>query len=112
MDDIWWCIGAGLRNYESQRQYADARAVSRLSAYLHWGMVSTRHFHAEARARGGRDLSKTFSRRLIWRDLAYWQLHHWPDMACLPIRRHYAAQVSALLPGVRCIHVLYFEILW
>lgn len=43
---------------------------------------------------GGRELSKTFSRRLIWRDLAYWQLHHWPHMACRPMRTHYSAQVT------------------
>jgi hypothetical protein len=37
-------------------------------------------------------LSKTFYRRLVWRDLAYWQLFHWPDMATEPIRRHYVDQ--------------------
>jgi hypothetical protein len=34
-------------------------------------------------------VSKTFVRRLVWRDLAYWQLHHWPDMATEPIRTAY-----------------------
>lgn len=43
---------------------------------------------------GGKALSKTFTRRLIWRDLAYWQLHHWPAMSAVPMRPHYAAQVS------------------
>jgi hypothetical protein len=33
--------------------------------------------------------SKTFHRRLVWRDLAYWQLHHWQRMATEPIREHY-----------------------
>ena len=42
---------------------------------------------------GGKTLSKTFSRRIIWRDLAYWQLHHWPHMAAKPIRQHYKGQV-------------------
>lgn len=37
--------------------------------------------------------SKTFWRRLLWRDLAYWQLHHFPTMAARPIRPQYAAQV-------------------
>jgi hypothetical protein len=45
------------------------------------------------RRAGGRELSKTFSRRLIWRDLAYWQLHHWPHMAVRPMRTHYSEQV-------------------
>lgn len=39
-------------------------------------------------------VSKTFWRRLVWRDLAYWQLHHWPCMAAQPIRTHYSAQVG------------------
>ena len=43
---------------------------------------------------GGRQISKTFWRRLTWRDLAYWQLHHFPDMSTQPIRSHYADQVS------------------
>lgn len=34
-------------------------------------------------------MSKHFSRRLIWRDLAYWQLFHWPNMASEPVRAHY-----------------------
>jgi hypothetical protein len=34
-------------------------------------------------------VSKTFYRRLVWRDLAYWQLLHWPHMATQPIRQAY-----------------------
>lgn len=40
-------------------------------------------------------MSKTFSRRLAWRDLASWQLLHWPRMAAEPIRAPYAHQVRA-----------------
>jgi deoxyribodipyrimidine photolyase len=35
-------------------------------------------------------VSKTFFRRLVWRDLAYWQLYHWPKMAVEPIRPAYS----------------------
>jgi deoxyribodipyrimidine photolyase len=35
-------------------------------------------------------VSKTFFRRLVWRDLAYWQLYHWPTMAVEPIRPGYS----------------------
>ncbi len=45
---------------------------------------------------GGKKLSKTFSRRIIWRDLAYWQLHHWPHMPVKPIRQHYEGQVTCI----------------
>jgi deoxyribodipyrimidine photolyase len=34
-------------------------------------------------------VSKTFHRRLVWRDLAYWQLYYWRDMAAQPIRPGY-----------------------
>ena len=33
--------------------------------------------------------TKTFSRRLIWRDLAYYQLYTFPSMRDRPIRKHY-----------------------
>ena len=84
---------AGLATYEAARHFADARAVTRLSAYVHHGQLSARLLMAETHKAGGKALSKTFSRRLIWRDLAYWQLALWPDMACQPMRPHYAAQV-------------------
>ncbi len=60
------------------------------TCWLHWVQART----VEA---GGKALSKTFTRRLIWRDLAYWQLHHWPAMAAVPMRPHYAAQVCCPL---------------
>lgn len=37
-------------------------------------------------------MSKTFWHRLLWRDLAYWQLYHWPTMPTEPIRRPYLDQ--------------------
>ncbi len=90
--------GAGFRNYEASRQFADARAVSRLSPFLHFGQLSPRLVIAEARKRGGMAMSKTFMRRLVWRDLAYWQLHHWPTMPLHPIRKHYSGQVRRQSP--------------
>lgn len=79
---------------------------------LYWGSVATEMLEREysdsfpisvcgmclphacmCRRAGGRELSKTFSRRLIWRDLAYWQLHYWPHMAVRPMRTHYSEQV-------------------
>ncbi len=51
---------------------------------------------------GGKKLSKTFSRRIIWRDLAYWQLHHWPQMPVKPIRQPYEGQVR-----ISCLSIQY-----
>jgi hypothetical protein len=71
--------------------------VSRLSPYLHFGVLSARLMHTTLEAADCLALSKTLARRLLWRDLAYWQLHHWPRMPHAPIRSHYAAQPWA--PG-------------
>lgn len=37
------------------------------------------------------EVSKTFHLRLVWRDLAYWQLYHFPSMAIEPIRPGYSS---------------------
>jgi deoxyribodipyrimidine photo-lyase len=47
-----------------------------------------------ANQKGGSHISKTFMRRLVWRDLSYWLLHHWPQMPSEPMRPHYADQVQ------------------
>ncbi len=98
--DDWLSVtcSVGFESYEASRQFADARAVSRLSPYLHFGQLSPRRVVAEAARRGGATVSKTFMRRLVWRDLAYWQLHHWPSMPRLPIRPQYAHQVAPFGP--------------
>jgi deoxyribodipyrimidine photolyase len=85
--------GDGLRGYESRRSRADVpEAVSRLSPYLRFGQLSARQLYHAVRDTGlARDQVKTFSRRLHWRDLAYFQLHTFPRMAWQPIRAHYHA---------------------
>jgi hypothetical protein len=49
-----WFVSSNLRHYETKRQFADARAVSRLSPYLHSGELGVRrmyHTMAQANAR-------------------------------------------------------------
>jgi FAD binding domain of DNA photolyase len=65
--------------------------VARISPYVHFGQLSPRLVLAEAEQAGGTAIAKTFMRRLVWRDLAYWQLHLWPGMVTSAIRPHYAA---------------------
>lgn len=79
--------------YESSRALARGDAVSRLSPYLHFGQISPRTVMSRLAAAGARNISKTFWRRLVWRDLAYWQLHHWPHMTTRSIRPGYNEQV-------------------
>nr|QDO16412.1 CPD photolyase [Lingulodinium polyedra] len=85
--------GGGLGRYEKGRQLADASAVARISPYLRFGMLSSRLMFHEMKAAGAKDQSIVFWRRLVWRDLAYWQLTLFPRMRDEPIRAHYAGQV-------------------
>lgn len=70
------------------RSYAVGNTVSKLSPYLHHGQVSPRTV-LKAVQKKKREISAKFVRRLVWRDLAYWQLHHWPDMNGQCIRPEY-----------------------
>lgn len=94
---------AELAKYESSRHLADARAVSKLSPYIHSGQLSARQVLSVAEQHGGKQASKTFWRRLVWRDLAYWQLHHWPEMPVKPIRAFYEGQVCEGVPSLVCL---------
>lgn len=82
--------------YEKNKSRADLEVVSRLSPYLALGMLSAREvFHATraaSRRLAASERSKTFERRLIWRDLAYWTLYMFPEAVTKPIRSHYASQ--------------------
>jgi len=79
----------GMSRYESDRSFADGRAVSKLSPFLHFGQLSPRVMASRIRRAGGREVSKTFWRRLVWRDLAYWQMWHYPSVGELPLRPAY-----------------------
>ena len=81
----------GLKQYESQRSRADLEgATSRLSAHLRLGTLSPYElYHQTERSSLTQEEKKTFSRRLFWRDLAYFQLHTFPSMRERCIRQHY-----------------------
>jgi len=82
----------GLRRYEQGRQLADASAVTRISPYLRFGMLSPRFMYHEMKAAGAKEQSIVYWRRLVWRDLAYWQRSIFPQMRDKPIRAHYEGQ--------------------
>jgi deoxyribodipyrimidine photolyase len=67
-------------------------ATSQLSVALRFGELSPRFLYWAIRdARLPREVTKTFSRRLHWRDLAYYQLSCFPEMRSRGIRLHYDA---------------------
>ena len=70
-----------LDRYAAKRNDATIDGVSRMSAYFHYGMVSTFRIVRECAARGGAGADKYLDELLVWRELAYafcyW--HHAPD---------------------------------
>jgi deoxyribodipyrimidine photolyase len=88
----------GLGKYETSRSRAEPtqECVSRLSPHLMFGELSPRSLHwavKDAVASGlPKEKTKTFGRRLYWRDLAYYQLWCFPQMATVPVRAHYETQ--------------------
>jgi photolyase PhrII len=64
---------SGLRNYAKRRNQIEMEGVSRMSAYLHYGMVSPFRIAREASSDGAQ---KYLDELLIWRELAYAFCHY------------------------------------
>ena len=81
----------GFERYEKDRNRADMEwSTSRLSTHLRIGTLSPNELYYKVE---NSDLEyayrKTFSRRLFWRDLAYFHLLNFPEMRNRSIRAHY-----------------------
>ena len=81
----------GMKEYEKERSRADKTgATSKLSSHFRIGTLSPNQLYWRIEDSGlPYELLKTISRRLIWRDLAYYHLFCFPDMRTRCIRRHY-----------------------
>jgi photolyase PhrII len=64
-------LSSGLQAYHHRRNSAEVDGVSRMSAYLHYGMVSPFRIAREAAMQGGKGAEKFLDELLIWRELAY-----------------------------------------
>jgi photolyase PhrII len=69
----------GLSGYAKKRNNALLDGVSRMSAYLHHGMVSPFRIAREASKAGGAGAEKFLDELLIWRELAYAFCFYRPD---------------------------------
>jgi photolyase PhrII len=68
----WNAFKAGsLKNYHQRRNRAEIDGVSRMSAYLHYGMVSPMRIAREAAETGGSGAEKYVDELLIWRELSH-----------------------------------------
>ena len=81
----------GMKAYEQERSRADLDgATSKLSPHLRIGTLSPNQLYWRIEDSGLPYIQmKTFSRRLFWRELAYYQLSCFPDMSTKSIRSHY-----------------------
>lgn len=69
----------GLRHYSKRRNDALLSGVSRMSAYLHYGMVSPFRLAREAAGAKNTGAEKYLDELLIWRELAYAYCRYTPN---------------------------------
>jgi photolyase PhrII len=69
----------GLARYDQMRNDALADGVSRLSPYLHYGMVSPFRIARETASSAGSGSQKYLDELLIWREMAYCFCFHRPE---------------------------------
>ncbi len=96
--------GGALAAYDRTRNDpTHLHGVSRMSPYLHYGMVSPFALAREAHALPGTGPAKWLDELLVWREVAYTLCHHRPDHASLtaiPAWAREALQAHAADPRV------------
>lgn len=70
-----------LDGYARDRNDAAIPSTSRMSAYLHFGMISPMRIAREAHSHGGEGAQKFLDELLVWRELAYHWCRHEPAHA-------------------------------
>ncbi|MFP4157241.1 MAG: cryptochrome/photolyase family protein [Opitutales bacterium] len=79
-------------DYASARDLPDRFGTSRLSPYLHWGLIGPRqvmqqlHQKHDLRAQG----PQVFAKEIYWREFAYNVLYHFPNTPDVPLQEKYA----------------------
>lgn len=85
---------SSLADYPETRDFPDRDGTSRLSPYLHWGMLSPvqvwssigRFIDHQAR----RESADVFLSQIGWREFGYHLLHHFPRTTTEPLRESFA----------------------
>ncbi len=110
-----------LASYAKQRNDAAGDGVSRLSAYLHYGMVSPFRIAREANDAANKGAVKYLDELLIWRELAYTYCHfiskhesyeELPSWARATLDKHREDPRPALLPYERLMRAQTGDRLW
>ncbi len=85
-------LAAKVEDYDSARDLPSEAGTSRLSAYLHWGLIGPRqimeqlHQKHDLRAQG----PHTYAKEIYWREFAYNVLYHFPETPNHPLQEKYA----------------------
>ena len=80
----------GIDNYKIGRDFPSKDAVSKLSASIATGDISVRAiWHATKRDFDESGDAEAFLRQLVWREFAYHQLIHFPDIVHTPLREQF-----------------------
>lgn len=85
-------LSDGVASYNSQRNIPGEEGTSRLSPYLHWGLIGPRQIWEEVVSRGCEESKggQTFVSEVGWREFAYHVLYHFPHTPESPLREKYA----------------------
>jgi deoxyribodipyrimidine photo-lyase len=79
-------------DYASARDLPDRTGTSRLSPYLHWGLIGPRQVMQQLRDK--HDLRaqgpQVFAKEIYWREFAYNVLYHFPNTPDFPLQEKYA----------------------
>ncbi|HEX2527312.1 MAG TPA: deoxyribodipyrimidine photo-lyase [Geminicoccus sp.] len=94
--------------YGRGRDLPGTRGTSRMSAHLRFGEISPRQVVHAARAAAesgqvGHDQLFPYLRQIVWRDFAYANLFHFPQLPTEPLRPAFRRLVHAEDPGGRLL---------
>ncbi|MFO0940571.1 MAG: FAD-dependent oxidoreductase [Pirellulales bacterium] len=112
---------SGLKKYDKLRNNALVDGVSRMSAYLHYGMVSPMRMAREAIKVGGEGAEKFLDEMLVWRELAYsycfynpehGQIQSIPAWALRTLAEHQNDQRESLYSWDQLAHCQTDDVLW
>jgi len=86
-------LAGPVEDYDEERNRPDHEGTSKLSPYLHWGLLGPRQVWRAAIDQGQRQTNggKTFLSEIGWREFAYHVLYHFPHTPEQPLRDKYKA---------------------
>ena len=76
-------FSSGISNYRDGRNFPEKKNVSRLSPFIHWGLISPNilWYKCNDLEKKNNDLNiDTFKSELGWREFSYYLLYHFPEM--------------------------------